>query len=212
MLVDSDGDVFLPKISKDYKSFFTVRVTRDNKRFQYPGLLGEYVVGNRIYDLNGNPVVNMDDKKDTASSSKSPRLFNERDVKIDKIQKKSIYISLSKINAYLRTKNKSLNINKLEIPLEQEPHLLSEQEVLGIDEEGYIYVWYGFEKKRYELEKEKVCVYSPNGKLKTNIDLNVNELDPDYPKPFFVKLTDNGDIFHMWVSKEGVYIYKWSHQ
>jgi hypothetical protein len=214
MLVGDDGDVYWNKMSKDYKKFYTVRVTKNKERFQYPGLVGEHVLGNKIYDGAGTPVVVMGDKKNEVSPLKPPRLF-EPDIKIERFSKKTISISTSKLKKYLKTKNISLNVSQIDIPIENKAGLSNVPYVLGVDEKGEIFIWYGFGKSPpalFDLTGEKVYVYSSEGKLITSFDVELNELKPEEPFPFYVKLGDKGDVFHMWVSKEGVYIYKWSPQ
>jgi hypothetical protein len=79
---------------------------------------------------------------------------------------------------------------------------------LGLGRDNFIYLNFAFIGEEY-WQSEGVNVYDLNGSLVATISLDINQLDQDYAYPD-VQLSPSGYLYQMWVSKNGVHIYKWS--
>jgi hypothetical protein len=207
MLVGDDGDIYFSQYSKELKKFYTIRVSENNTRVQYEAKLGKYISGNTIYDWNGMPLLVMRDKKENPNNKSVRYLFKDQDVKVDNWKRKNIVIKSEKIQS--ADKKNNVFGDDFKIPLIEKNGLISNAEVLGIGNGGNIYIWYGFFQKHSGVKEEAIYVYSREGKKVAEITLNVNEMNPDYEEPYFVKLAKKDEIYHMWMSKNGVHIYKW---
>lgn len=219
MQVGEDGDIYLKEHSKDFKTFYAVRISKGNNRKRYKATANWHITKNKIYDSNEKLILTMEDKQENVGKSIRP-LFLIRNIDFEyQPGAREIRIKILKINEHLKSLKKNNKFNDLNIPVVRKKNLSYDYaniDVLGVDDDGSIYLKYSFYRKHVLMnpnypsgvQEEDVYIYSPKGVMRGEIPLPLNQYGNGSAFSA-VKLLPEGDVYHMWVSKDGVRIYKW---
>jgi hypothetical protein len=184
-----------------------------NHRIQHFNEDGNFLKSNSNEKL-GNEVIGKNVTETEISQVSSPlRLVRNKDFEYQ-LGAGEIKIKMSRINDLLSSLNKKTDYSDLSLPVIEKKGL-PEIEVLGADNDGNIYLFYQYYLKHMRgnpeqpecTVEEDVYIYSPAGVLKNTIPLQMNAFSKDFDNP--LKLKANGDLYDMWVSKEGIHVYKW---
>lgn len=213
--IEEDGDIYLSEHSKDYKTSYIKRISKEGKQTQFTFPIGWHVSGNKFVDKNGKVLSVIADKKNVGIANVPIKLIRGEDFEYGLGGKKNFKIKVSKINDRLQVLQKKADYSDISLPVIQKkgfPNI----EVLGADNDGNIYLFYDYYEKHVPGDpehlggtvEEDVYVYSLTGTLKNKIPLPINVFSRDYDSPPILR--SNGDLYHMWISKDGVHIYKWS--
>lgn len=206
--VGENGDIFTARAGK------VLRIENNGKKIQYEQKWGT-IYNDSLLDESGNKVFSFGEIPSISSKFNEP-LFLKKDTwkSYDRSDKKNvkeiIFVKMDKINQNLEKKGKKSSANILKLSFEQKKGSWLSWKVLGFDDCGNVYILVGYVELSYQdLTEEKIQIYSMEGKLISEIPVEVDSCFWSSLNERLFSVDKQGDMFQLLNSKSGVYVYKW---
>ncbi len=206
MVVDEKGNIFLPYRTPE--EFYKVSMIKpDGKVIRTKEVWSGLISDGIIYDSKGNSVSAIEQYSPTKFGI-SPKIIPVLD--LAECTKTEIGINYSRIKKHYKKNNIFTSKTVVLIPFKN--GMSTHPQVLGVDENGNVFVLYSFFPRpgAQTLAADSVYVYSPDGQCQDDIPVEVEKRTSESPNSNLFKVDNKGNLYQLCLLKNGAHLFKWS--